>query len=400
MSALAGLKVADFAWAVAGPQVGRMLADFGATVVRVESSFRLDSTRQQGPFHGGSYDPQRSAGFDNCNANKLGLTLDMTMPEGRDIARQLALWADVLVESFRPGQMAKFGLDYAELAIENPGLIMVSSSLLGQSGPHSSFGGFGNIGAALSGFQHLTGLPAALPVGPYGAYTDLPAPRFALIALLAALDARRRTGLGAHIDIAQVEAAAALLAPEIADAAATGRIKPAQGNRDVAMAPNGVFKTSGEDEWVAISVRSDAEWVLLAELIGGAALSPSYLTLAGRQAQESALEMLVAGWAAGQAAQQLEDRLQAAGIAAHKVAAPADVMADPHLAARGAFIRLPHPELGETIFEAARCDLSETPAEYIRPAPSFGRDAAAVLGGILGLDAARIAALEAKGVLQ
>ena len=400
MSALAGLKVADFAWAVAGPQVGRMLADFGATVVRVESSSRLDTTRQQGPFYGGKYDVQRSALYDNCNANKLGLTLDMTQAQGRDIARQLALWADVLVESFRPGQMAKFGLDYATLAAESPGLIMVSSSLLGQTGPHSSFGGFGNIGAALGGFQQITGLPDTPPVGPYGAYTDFPAPRMALIALLAALDERRRTGRGRHIDVSQVEAAATFLAPEIADAAATGRVKAAQGNRDAAIAPNVVLRTAGADEWVAISARSDAEWGQLADMIGGAALEPRYASLAGRQADETAVEALLATWALTQTAQQVEDRLQAAGIAAHKIAAPADVMADAHLNARGCFVHLPHPAGADTLFEASRCELSATPAEYIRPAPSFGRDSPDILGDLLGLDAAHIAELGAQGVLK
>ena len=400
MMALEGLKVADFAWAVAGPQVGRMLADFGATVVRVESSVRLDTTRQQGPFPGGRYDVQRSAMFENCNANKLGLTLDMGKPEGRQIARKLGLWADVLVESFRPGQMAKFGLDYATLAPQNPGLIMVSSSLLGQTGPRAGFGGFGNIGAALAGFQQIVGLPGEPPVGPFGAYTDLPAPRLALIALLAALDERRRTGKGRHIDISQVEAAASFLAPEIADAAATGHVATARGNRDAAMAPHGVFKAVGEDDWVALSVRSDDEWQRLAGLIGGAALQPCFAGLAGRQTHEEELEALVGAWVAGQAAQVVEDRLQQVGIPAHKVSAPAEMIAEPHLAARGTFVRLEHPLMGETIFEAARCDLSATPAAYTRPAPNFGRDAQQVLGGLLGLGAAEIATLEAQGVLK
>ncbi len=220
---LAGLKVLDLAWVVAGPLIGRALADFGATVVRVESSRRIETARLMGPFPQGKMDPQQSVLFENCNANKFGLTLDLGKDEGRSIARELACWADVIVESFMPGQMRRFGLDYATLKELNPRLIMVSTALMGQTGPLSQMTGYGNVGAALAGFQMLVGGVGEMPVGPFGPYTDYVGPRFGLFTLLAALDHRERTGEGCFIDVSQAEAGVTFLAPQIAEYSATGR---------------------------------------------------------------------------------------------------------------------------------------------------------------------------------
>ena len=193
---LEGLKVLDLAWVVAGPVIGRTLADYGATVVRVETRKRVDTSRVMGPFPDGRMDVQQSALFENCNAGKLGLTLDLASPGGQQVARDLARWADVVVESFSPGQMRRWGLDYEALSADHPDLIMLSTSLMGQTGPYAQFAGYGNIGAAMAGFQQLVGWPGELPVGPFGPYTDYVGPRFSIVALLAALDHRRRTGEG------------------------------------------------------------------------------------------------------------------------------------------------------------------------------------------------------------
>ncbi len=187
------LKVLDLAWVVAGPLIGRTLADYGATVIRVESAKRIDTARVMGPFPGGKMDVQQSALYENCNAGKLGLALDLSSPQGQEIIRKLAEWADVVVESFSPGQMKRWGLGYETLRERNPDLIMLSTSLMGQSGPYSSFAGYGNVGAAMAGFQHLVGEAGALPIGPFGPYTDYIGPRFSIVTLLAALDQRERT---------------------------------------------------------------------------------------------------------------------------------------------------------------------------------------------------------------
>jgi crotonobetainyl-CoA:carnitine CoA-transferase CaiB-like acyl-CoA transferase len=397
-----GLKVLDMAWVVAGPVIGRALADFGATVVRVESSRRIETARLMGPFPSGKADVQQSVLFENCNAGKFGLTIDLSKTEGRSIARDLAAWADVLVESFMPGQMARFGLAWESLHALNPRLIMLSTALMGQTGPCAHMSGYGNVGAAMAGFQVLVGNPGELPIGPFGPYTDYVAPRFALVALLAALDARERGGEGCFIDVSQAEAGVEFLAPQIADFCATGRVASAQGNRDPAFAPHGVFRARGADAWVAIVARDDAEWQRLATIVGGAALARDarFATLRDRKLREDELERLVADWALKNDSQEIEARLQADGIPAYVVAASEDFVRDPQLITRGHFVRLPHSLMGETVFESARYELSETPAVYARSAPTFGRDNALVLRDLLGYDAARIAALEAAGILQ
>ncbi len=257
---LQGVKVLDLAWVVAGPLIGRSLADYGATVVRIESSRRVETARLMGPFPNGVFDVQQCVLYENTNAGKLGLALDLRRPEAQGVVRDLAAWADIAVESFTPGQMAKWGLDYGVLSGINPSLIMVSTSLMGQSGPYAGYSGYGNHGAAIAGFQNIVGPKGGPPVGPFGPYTDFVAPRFGLVAVLAALDHQRRTGEGCYLDISQAEAGMQFLAPQIADASVTGRSLGCEGNRDVGMAPHGVYRSLGWDNWVAIAVRDDAEW--------------------------------------------------------------------------------------------------------------------------------------------
>lgn len=397
---LAGLKVLDLAWVVAGPLIGRTLADFGATVIRVESSKRVETARLMGPFPGGAFDVQASMLYETCNAGKLGLSLDLSKPEARAVVRDLAAWADVVIESFTPGQMARWGLDHATLAARNPGLVMVSTSLAGQTGPFAAYSGYGNHGAAIAGFQNIVGPEGGPIVGPYGPYTDFVAPRFALTALLAALDHKRRTGEGCHLDVSQTEAGVQFLAAQIADHSVTGRVQKAAGNRDAAMAPHGVFACAGDDDWVAIAVRDDAEWGRLAGLIGGAAQDARFATFADRKRDEAAVEALVTDWTAAQTAAEAEAALQAIGVAAHRLTAIEDFAADPQVVARGHLVRLPHALGGEAVIEASPFRLSRTPARYARSAPSFGRDNAGVLDKILKYDAAAVEALKEAGALE
>ena len=396
---LSGVKVLDLAWVVAGPLIGRSLADYGASVVRIDSSKRIETARMMGPFPGGKVDPQQSTLYENCNAGKFGLSLDLRLEAAREVVRDLAAWADIAVESFTPGQMAKWGLGYEALSALNPRLIMVSTSLMGQSGPWAAYSGYGNHGAAISGFQNIVGPEGQSPVGPFGPYTDYVAPRFGLMATLAALDHVRRTGRGCRLDVSQSEAGVQLLAAQVADYSVTGRVQAGAGNRDEAMAPHGMFAAEGWDSWVAIAARTDAEWAALARLIGGEALDVRFATLAGRKADEDALEAIVGAWTATRTAAQIEITLQAIGVPVHLAVSTEDFMADPQLNARRHFVRLAHPLMGEAVIEASRYRLSETPATYERAAPVYGRDNDHVLAEFLGYDAARIAALRADGVL-
>ena len=397
----ADLKILDLSWVIAGPMIGRALADFGATVVRVESSSRLDAARVMGPFPDGVRDIQKSVLFENANAGKLGVTLDLTRPEGMAAVRDLAGWADVVIESFTPGTMKRWGLDYATLSADRPELIMVSTSLMGQTGPYAGTAGFGNIGSALAGYQHMAGQRDATPTGPFGPYTDYVGPKFGIATLLAALEHRRTTGQGCYIDLAQADAAIQFLAPEIALSSLTGAPANPDGNRDPSFAPHGVFRCAGQDRWVAIAVRDDGEWRKLAALIGdGVAGDPRFATLADRKANEDALESAVAAWAAKRDPLAIEQALQAEGIPAHVVADSADFCADPQIAAIGHLVFVPHPTMGQVLIENTRFRLSDTPARIDRSGPQLGADNRRALRDFAGYADERIGALDAAGILK
>jgi crotonobetainyl-CoA:carnitine CoA-transferase CaiB-like acyl-CoA transferase len=403
---LADLKVADLSWVVAGPVIGRALADFGATVVRVESSGKVETARHMAPFYGGRAGVENSALYVTCNAGKLGLALDLTTDEGRETVRDLARWADVVVESFTPGLMDRWGLGYERLAAENPGLIMVSSSLMGHTGRLSRLAGYGNIGAAMSGFQYIVGWPDRPPLGPFGPYTDFIGPRLALVALLAALERRDRTGLGCYLDVAQAECGAWFLSPQIAAYLADRTVTERVGNRDPVFVPHGVFpcRSEGPDhaDHVAIVARHDADFAALAAVIGRPDLSRDarYATPDARRAHEPELETLIAAWTSERGAAEVEEACQAAGVPAHRAAKSADIVVDPQLEHLGHLIRLPHPIHGEVVVEGPRYKLSGTPGRVTRPAPTMGQDRDAVLADLLGFSTDRIKHLDEAGVLR
>jgi crotonobetainyl-CoA:carnitine CoA-transferase CaiB-like acyl-CoA transferase len=403
--ALEGLKVLDLSWVVAGPLVGRALADHGATVVRVESSVRIETARLMPPFVGGVAGVGSSVLYETCNAGKLGVTLDLSRPAGRDVVRDLAAWADVVVESFSPGLMSRWGLDHAALSAGHPELIMLSTSLMGQTGPLSRLAGFGNIGAAMSGYQHLVGWPHRLPVGPFGPYTDFLGPRCSLVALLAALDERERTGLGCHIDVSQAEAGVYFLGPEMVQHALSGEVPGRRGNDDPLMAPHGVYRCRPADDpargdHVAVAVRDDRDWQVLAEVLGPvAAQDPRWRTAAGRRASRDEVDALLAGWTSGRTALEVEQVLQARGVPAHVAATSADAVADPALTGRGHFVEVAHPVHGSVVVEGSRFLLSESPAQVTRPAPVLGEHNGLVLGEVLGYSQELVAQLERDGLL-
>lgn len=407
-AALAGLKVLDLSWVVAGPLIGRTLADFGAEVVRVESGSRVETARLMQPFHGGVQDKEGSALFGNCNAGKLGVTLDLASEAGRQVARDLVAWADVVVESFSPGQLRKWGLDHATLAADRPDLVMLSTSIAGQDGPWSTLAGFGNVGSSLSGFQNLVGWPDALPMGPFGPYTDYVGPRLALVTLLAALEGRRRTGTGCYIDVAQVEAGVFFLSPQVAQHGYDGTVAERRGNHDAVLVPHGVYPSAaeedrpGRDRFVAVVARSDEEWARLATAMGRTDLAtrPDLATAAGRRAAEVEIDDAIGAWTAARTADEAERLMQEAGVPAHKAVSTVDYVEDAQLAARGHLVELPHPLHGTTTVEGPRYRLSATPGGPRRAAPTLGQDNEVVLRDLLGYDDARIAALHDEGALR
>lgn len=398
MKPLDGVKVLDMSWVVAGPLVGRALADAGATVVRVESGTKVETARLMPPFENGIAGHENSALYGNVNAGKLGVSLDLRVPEAREVARSLANWADVVLESYAPGRMKKWGLEYETLRETNPGLIMVSSSINGQDGPYSGLAGYGNVGAALSGFQSVVGWADRLPVGPFGPYTDYLAPRFGLAALLAALLRRQQTGVGTYIDISQVEAGAYLQSPYLAKYFAEGDVVERRGNSDPALSPNGVYSCA-DNRFIAITAGDDDQWRMLATIMNVPDAIDEFGAAGDRIDRADEVDDLVADWTARHRAQDLEDLLQRVGIAAHVSADSRAFCEDPQLRHRGHLVELNHPLHGRVTVEGPRYQLGDTPLSVDRAAPVCGQDNDYVLRDILGFSAERIDALKNEGAL-
>lgn len=395
---LAGLKVADFMWVFAGPYCSRMLTDLGATVVRVESAHHLDTLRTAGNFQDDKTDVEWDLQFGNVNAGKLGLALDLGKPEARQVAIDLVRWADVTMESFTPKTMASWGLDYESLRVHRPDLVMTSSCLMGHYGPQCGLAGFGTMAAAVSGWFSVTGWPDRLPCGPFGAYTDYVAPRFLLVATLAALEHRRRTGEGCYVDLSQAEASAHLLAPAVLDYTVNGRVMDRVGNDDRVFAPHGVYPAAGDDRWVAIAVTDDGAWRALCSELDRSDLAG--LSAVERRARRRELDEVVAAWTAGQDAAAAMQRLQAVGVAAHQVQNTVEAFEDPQLGHRGHFVEVPHSAMGTTWVEAGRLRFSRTPTVVDRGAPTIGEHSWQVLTELLGYDPDRAAELAVIGAVE
>jgi crotonobetainyl-CoA:carnitine CoA-transferase CaiB-like acyl-CoA transferase len=283
-----------------------------------------------------------------------------------------------------------------------PDLIMLSTCLMGQTGPLANYGGFGNLAAAISGFGNLCGWPDRPPAGPYGAYTDYIAPRFNAVMVLAALDYRRRTGEGQFLDVSQAESSLHFLGSALLDYTANGRVQESHGNQDPGMAPHGVYPVAGEDRWIAISVRDDAEFAALCDLLGRSDLARDerFATLEQRLAHQADLDALLAAWTRDRDAHETEAALQSRGIAASVAQMSADLCGDPQLAHRGHFVSVDHPTYGPTPVESSRFILSRTPARISGRAPTFGGDNEQVLKEILGYDDERITELVIAGALE
>ena len=397
---LAGVKILDLFWVVAGPGSTRMLADYGATVIHVESATRVDMVRSVPPYIDGVVDPENAAAHHSTNANKLNLALNLGVPMAREVLLDLVRWADVVTESFAPGAAARMGLSWAEVQRINPRAIMISSCLMGQDGAFSAYAGYGNLAAAVSGFFGLTGRPDEPPTGCFGPYTDFLGVRFNAMAILAALEHRRATGEGQYIDMAQAEAGMNFLAAECARYLSTGTVSRANGNRDPEFVPQGVWRVVGDDRWLALSVRNDADWRTLCDLAGGDFVSLRRLNLAERKQQEAMLESMLGNWLADRDGAETEAQLQSAGVPAHRVLDTHELFGDAQLAHRQHYRHVAHNKHANAWVESTRLSMSRTQPREPEFAPWFGIDNEAVLKKVLGYDDTRIAALELAGALK
>ena len=296
---LDGVNVLDFCWVAVGPMTTKYLGEYGATVVRVESAKRPGTLRSAAPFRDGVAGINRSGYFASYNANKMGITVDMRHPRARELMLRLAGWAHIVTENFTPGTMEGWGLGFEELRAINPALVMFSASMMGRGGPMERQPGFGPVLSSLVGLTNVTGWADRTPVNPYGAYTDFIVPRFAVAAILAALDHSRRTGEGRHLDLSQLETSMHFLAPFLLDYTANGREQERRGNRDPGAAPHGVYPCAGEDRWLALACETGEQWqalLAIAEPEGGPLHGDSFATLLKRKANEDELDRLIAQW--------------------------------------------------------------------------------------------------------
>jgi crotonobetainyl-CoA:carnitine CoA-transferase CaiB-like acyl-CoA transferase len=375
---LAGVRVLDFAWALVGSITTKILGDLGAEVIKVESRTRPCLSRidvQVSASSPGDFDDK--PWFAHLNSSKRSLALDMKKPASREVIEPLLEWADVVVENFSPGTMAKLGLDYDSLVKRNPGLVMVSGSVYGQTGPLAQEWGVDGTGAALSGRTGLTGWADRDPVIPGAVpYGDVIVPYVMAASVAAALQHKRETGRGAHIDASMYEICVQQMWPAIREAQA-GHAVRRTGNADASVFRQDVYPSAGTDRWIAISAVDAAQWMALRELAGTDD---------------------IAAWTATQDAHTLAGQLQAAGIAAGVVQDIEDLFErDAGLMSRGALMSIEHAKLGVFGHVRTPLTLSGDRTEPFRP-PSIGEHSRQVALDVAGLTASRVDALEAEGV--
>ena len=401
---LEGIKVLDFCWVAVGPMTTRYLAEYGATVIRVESGKRPETLRRAAPFKDGIPGLNRSGYFASYNPNKYGITIDMGHARAKELVMRLVSWANLVTENFTPGTMERWGLGYQELKAINTAIVMYSTSMLGRGGPMERQPGFGPVLSSLAGLTHITGWPARDPGNPYVAYTDFIGPHFAVASILAALDYPRRTGQGLHLDMSQPETSLHFTAPFLLDYSVNGREHGRRGNSDPGAAPHGVYPCRGDDRWIAIVCQTDQEWQALLELIDPQDWDEDRRqqasTLVGRKSVEEELDRVIAAWTEDQDPQELMRTLQDAGVPAGVVNDCRDLFQDPQLVHREHFKFLDHAEIGPYPSDQSEFALSKTPGSLDTPAPLLGEHTEYALKELVGLSDDEYRSFEDDGVLE
>lgn len=422
---LDGVRVLDLTWVVAGPTGARYLAAMGAEVIRVEWIGRLDFMRLGPPsvtlpgeepggvttLGGGSPDMVKSVNrngvFNDFNAGKRGISLNLSRPEGKEILLRLVAMSDVLIESYSSSAMEDMGLGLTVLRAANPDLVYVQASGFGAVGEKRDYVTFGPTAQAVTGLTHQSGLPDREPAGWGFSYMDHTGGYYVALATLMALLQRKRTGRPVYMDLAQAQAGLFITGTSVLDHSVNRRETVRTGNRSPfrAAVPHGVYPAAGVDRWVAVSVRTDDEWSGLVQATGSPALAdPALRTVEGRAENEALVDAAVGEWTRSRDSFEIMTLLQRHGVPAGVCQTNADrVDSDPHLAARGFFVDLPHSEIGTWPIQNVPFRLSATPvragAPTGRAAPCYGEDNAYVYGTLLGLDADELARLAADKII-
>lgn len=401
-SFLKGIRVTDLTWAGAGTFGTKVLSDFGAEVLKIESMTRPDPVRVGGPFKDGIPGTNRSGYFASRNTGKKSVAVNLKTAAGRRLVLDLVARSDVVANNFGPGAMERLGLGEAALRAAKPDIISLAMPMYGEDGPRAQLLGVGMTISAVAGMMWHTAYAPGDPVGPGTHFPDHAAnPYHAAFAVIAALRHRRRTGEGMTIDLSQVESTVNFMGPALLEASATGAEPPQHGNRSRTDAPHGIFRCAGEDAWCAVAVEGDATWQALVRAIGRADLAadPALATASGRLAAQDHLEAALGAWCAARPRKEAAATLRAAGVPAAAVASARDLVeGDPQLAARRAFQHVDHPEVGPILLNAPPFAIDGERVELLRQ-PLFGEHTEAVLTGLLGLSRDRVAELAAQGVL-
>lgn len=397
----AGLKVLDLTWIIAGPSSARYFADHGAVVVKVESELRPDGLRLLGPQKGDSQ--WNSSHFHGeFNAGKQCVQLNLKNPQGLVLMKRLIAWADVFIENWAPGALTRLGLDYSVVRDINPNIIMLSTSLMGQTGPACEVAGFGYHAGGMAGFYEVTGWPDLPPHGPWMAYTDVIAPRMIAAMVTAAIDRRLRTGAGQHIDAAQFEMALQFLAPEIMEIQTSGYQSNRLGNRSRFAAPEGIYPSAGTDQWLAISIDTDDQWRALCGVLGNPpwCKNSALQTLEGRQAQHDILDNHLSAWTRQQDRYAAMETLLSAGVPAGAVQRSSDLATDPQYAHRQFHRFHEHPVMGRVPYAGVQYRILGYEAGPYRFAPLLGEHTDRVLAEELGMAIEEIQQARDAGALQ
>jgi len=393
---LDGIRVIGLTCGAVGPEACGLLAELGADVIKIESRANLDFLRQV------SFDddPNHSWTFNDESRGQQSVCLDLSTPRGREIALALCAQADVVVENNRGGVAAGWGLDYDDVARVNPRVVYLCSQGFGRGGPLGEAPSFGPLNSTFAGINWLWNHEAApYPAGISLNYPDHIASKLAAVAVLAALEERRRSGEGQRIEMSQAEAAAFLAGEFYLQGPTTGRPPEPRGNFVEYAAPHGVYPCAGEDRWLAVAVASDAAFERLRAVCGWPH-DPALATLAGRLTRRAGLDERLSRWTRTRDAEAAAAELQAAGVSAMTVQHGDDHRADAHLAARGAIVAVEHPDIGSERHAANPIRLSRAPLSPARAAPLLGADTRPVLQRLLGLSPEEIAALVTDGVCR
>jgi len=398
-----GLIITSFSWAIVGPLTMKFFADYGATVIRMETSRRPCTLRISTPYKDGQPGLNRSGYFNHFSANMYSMSLNMDSPKAIGIVRQLVARSDVVMENFTPGVMEKWGLTYEELKKIKPDIIMLRQSGFGPEGPNAKQPAFGMILGAMAGLPNFIGEQDGIPL-PVGIspYTDCISPRFAAAALIAALDYRNKTGKGQLLDLSQFETALYFIMPALLDRAVNGREPPRTGNSSPSAVPHGVYRCKGDDRWCTIAVQTDIQWRKLCDVIGkaGYADDPRFGTLPDRRKNREEIDRAIGEWTAARSPEEVMTRMQSAGVPAGVVENTADIRSDPQLRERGLFWPMEHPDMGTYTHLGQSFALSKTPAQPLMPAPQLGQHTEYVCTKLLGMSDEEFVGLVADGVFE